>query len=417
LTIRAQASSLDASNAMTEPSPTELEHYRLEVRAWLAAQAPPRPSFKLPDSFMEVSTDAQFAHLRAWQAKVYAAGYLGASWPAAYGGGGKSPAYQTVVNQEMARAEVPFMINVIGLFWAGPTILKLGSEAQKQRYIPKILSGEEIWCQGFSEPENGSDLANAQTTAVRDGDDYVLNGVKTWTSLGVYADHMILLARTQRDAPSKYHGLSYFLSPMRVPNVTTRPIRKLTGEDGFTETRFEDARIPQSCLLGQEGEGWGVAMTTLAFERGAEGGQAGGLAMVPLRVAQVAQLARSTMRDGRPALQDPVVRDALVGFVLEERGLELCASRVCHPALAQPRPYAAAMMAKLRMSEFRRRLYAFAVQLQGSNANLYVGDAHAIADGDYQRGYMNAFSATIGGGTSQIQMNILAERVLGLPKG
>jgi alkylation response protein AidB-like acyl-CoA dehydrogenase len=317
----------------------------------------------------------------------------------------------------MARAEVPFMVNVIGLFWAGPTILKLGSEAQKQRYIPKILSAEEIWCQGFSEPENGSDLANAQTTAEAEGDEYILNGVKTWTSLGAYAAHMILLARTQRDAPSKYHGLSYFLSPMNVPHVTTQPIRKLTGEHGFTETRFENARIPASCLLGQAGDGWSVAMTTLMFERGVEGGQAGGLTMVPLRVAQVAKLARDVQRDGRPAIEDPIVRDALVGFALEERGLELCTSRVRIPALAQPRPFATQLMLKLRMTELRRRLYAFAVHLQGANANLYVGDAHAISDGDYQRGYMNAFSATIGGGTSQIQLNILAERVLGLPKG
>jgi alkylation response protein AidB-like acyl-CoA dehydrogenase len=228
---------------------------------------------------------------------------------------------------------------------------------------------------------------------------------------------MILLARTERNAPSKYHGLSYFLCPMRVPNVSTQPIRKMTGEHGFTESRFEGARIAASCLLGNEGEGWMVALTTLAFERGAEGGQAGGLAMVPLRVAHVVDLARQVQRDGRPAIQDPVLRETLVRFAIEERGLELCASRVRHAVLAQPRPMAAPFMLKLRMTELRRRLCAFAVHLQGANANLYVGDPNAIADGDFQRGYMNAFSATIGGGTSQIQMNILAERVLDLPKG
>jgi alkylation response protein AidB-like acyl-CoA dehydrogenase len=408
---------VDEVPRMSEASATELERFRTQVRTWLAANAPPTPNFKLPDSFMEVSTTAQFEYLRDWQAKVYRAGYLGLTWPAAYGGGGKPAVYQAIVDSEMARANVPFMVNVIGLFWAGPTILKLGSEAQKQRYIPKILSAEEIWCQGFSEPENGSDLANAQMTARRDGEDYVVNGVKTWTSLGAHAHHMILLARTERDTPSKYHGLSFFLSPMRIPHVTTQPIRKLTGEHGFTETRFEGARIPASCLLGNEGEGWMVAMTTLAFERGAEGGQAGGLAMVPLRVAQVVELARRMQRDGRPALEDAWVRDCLVRFSMEERGLELCSRRTRHAVLAQPRPFAVPLMQKLRMSEFRRRLYQFAVQLQGANANLYVGDPNAIDDGDYQRGYMNAFSATIGGGTSQIQLNILAERVLGLPKG
>jgi alkylation response protein AidB-like acyl-CoA dehydrogenase len=400
-----------------EPSTAELSEFRAQVRDWLARNAPPQPAWKLPDSFMEVGTREQFEYLRDWQATVYAAGYLGMSWPKEYGGGGAHAAYQQVVNSEMSRARVPFMVNLIGLFWAGPTILKLGSEAQKQRYIPKILSADEIWCQGFSEPENGSDLANAQMTAVRDGDEYVLDGTKIWTSLGAHAHHMILLARTDRNAPSKYHGLSFFLAPMRVPNVHTVPIRKMTGEHGFTETRFEAARIPASCLLGDEGQGWMVALTTLAFERGAEGGQAGGLAMVPLRVSQVVEMARTLRPEGRPLIEDPLVRDRLVQFAIEERAMELSNQRARIAALAQPRPFAVPMMTKLVMSEFRRRLCAFAVTLQGENAALYVGDPDAYSDGDFQRGYMNAFSATIGGGTSQIQMNILGERVLGLGKG
>jgi alkylation response protein AidB-like acyl-CoA dehydrogenase len=228
---------------------------------------------------------------------------------------------------------------------------------------------------------------------------------------------MILLARTDPAAKSRYHGLSFFLAPMRVPAVTTYRIQKMTGEHGFTETHFDAARVHESCLLGAEGEGWSVAMTVLLFERGAEGGQAGGLAMVPLRVEQVAALARVARRDGRPAIEDARVRDQLVRFALEERGLELSLVRARIPGLAGPRPFAAPMMLKLRMSEYRRRLSKFAVQLQGANANLYVGDPNAIDDGHWQRAYMNAFSATIGGGTSQIQLNILGERVLGLGKG
>jgi alkylation response protein AidB-like acyl-CoA dehydrogenase len=400
-----------------DPSAQELESFRKQVRTWLGANAPKPPRFKLPDSFMEVGTDEQFNYLRDWQQRAYSAGYIGMSWPKQYGGGGMPAAYQAVVNSEMARANVPFMVNLIGLFWAGPTIMKLGSEEQKKRYVPKILSAEEIWCQGFSEPENGSDLANAQTTAIREGDEYVLRGTKVWTSLGVYAHHMILLARTDKTGPSKYHGLSFFLAPMRVPNVETTPIRKMTGEHGFTETRFDDARIPASCLLGEEGQGWGVALTTLAFERGNDGGQAGGLAMVPLRVAQVIALAQVMQRDGRPAIEDPVIRDQLVRFAIEERGLELSQYRMRIASLTQPRPFAIPMMSKLVMSELRRRLCAFAVSLQGEAGNLYVGDSDAWSDGDWQRSYMNAFSATIGGGTSQIQMNILGERVLGLAKG
>jgi len=411
---------------MNEPSDLELAEFRDGVRAFLHEQAPQAPEFKLPDSFMEVGSDSQFEYLRDWQAKVYAAGYLGLSWPKEYGGHGLPGAFQRIVDVEMAIARVPFMVNVIGLFWAGPTILKLGSEVQKQRYIQKILSAEEIWCQGFSEPDHGSDLASARTTAKRDGEHYVLNGTKTWTSLGAYAQHMILLARTDSSgleganaasARGKYQGLSFFLAPMRIPNVTTSKIRKMTGEHGFTETHFEDARVPASCLLGREGEGWSVAMTVLMFERGAEGGQAGGLAMVPLRVEQVVELARTAKRDGRPALEDPAIRDGLVRFAIEERALGASVLRSRNPALAGPRPFAVPMMMKLRMSEFRRRLCAFAVHVQGSNANLYVGDPGALSDGDWQRGYMNAFSATIGGGTSEIQHNILGERMLGLGKG
>jgi alkylation response protein AidB-like acyl-CoA dehydrogenase len=398
-------------------SSQELEHFRKEVRAWLATNAPKPPAFKLPDSFMEVGTDEQFEYLRDFQNKVYRAGFLGMSWPAAYGGGGKPAVFQHIVNDEMAAARVPFMVNLIGLFWAGPTILKLGSEEQKRRYIPKILSADEIWCQGFSEPENGSDLANAQMTAERDGNEYVLNGTKIWTSLGAHAHHMILLARTDKNVTSKYQGLSFFLAPMRVPDVHTLPIRKMTGEHGFTETRFEGARIPADCLLGDEGQGWLVALTTLAFERGTEGGQAGGLAMVPLRVSQLVDLAKSATRDGQPAIEDPVIRDRLVELLIEERSMDLGPARMKHAALHGPRPFALPMMGKLVLSEFRRRMCAFAVELQGSNASLYVGDPDAYQDGNFQRSYMNAFSATIGGGTTQVQMNILGERVLGLGKG
>jgi alkylation response protein AidB-like acyl-CoA dehydrogenase len=396
---------------------SELGEFRTQVRKWLADNAPALPDFKLPDSFMEVGTPQQFEYLQRWQHKVYAAGYLGMAWPAEYGGGGKPQVFQDIVTQEMAAARVPFMVNVIGLFWAGPVILKLGSEAQKRRYIPKILSGEEIWCQGFSEPDNGSDLANAQTTAVRDGDEFVLNGTKIWTSLGTEARHMILLARTDPKADSKYKGLTFFLAPVDIPGVEKRPIRKMTGEFGFNETHFDNARIPADCVLGEEGQGWTVAMATLAFERGADGGQAGGLTMVPLKVDELVEAARVFTRDGRPVIEDPLVRDQLVRFAIEERAIRLNLARLRVPALSQERPFGVMLMTKLVVSEFRRRLSRFAVSLQGEDAKLFAGDPEAYRDADWQRHYMNAYSATIGGGTSQIQLNILGERVLGLAKG
>ena len=392
-----------------------LEDFRKEVGDWLDENTP-KPDFILPDSFMEVGEDQQFEFLQQWQRKVYEAGYLGMCWPKEYGGGGKPAIYQDIADEEMAKRKVPFMVNTLALNWVGPLILKCGTEKQKTSFIKKMLSAEEIWCQGFSEPDNGSDLGNAQLRAVRDGDDYIFNGSKIWTSLATYGKHMILLARTQMDTASKYAGLSFFLAPMDIPGIEISPIRKLTGEFGFAQTFFRDARISAECLMGEEGDGWRMAMTTLAFERKAEGGQAGGQSSIPVEVKDVVELARNTLRDGKPAIEDPLIRDQLVKFLSEERCLGLNQIRAEIPALASDWPASIPMANKLNGSELRRRLTRFAISLQGTNANLYLGDDKAIAGGKWQRAYFNAFSGTIGGGTSEVQRNIIGERILGLPK-
>ena len=394
----------------------ELNEFRAEVSAWLRDNAPGDPGFLLPQSFMEVGTDQQFDFLRDWQRKVYEAGYLGLAWPAEYGGGGEDQALQDIATAEMVHQNVPFMTNTIGLNWAGPLILHMGSEAQKQAYIKRILSAEDIWCQGFSEPDHGSDLGNAQLRAIREGDEFVLNGSKIWTSLGAYADFIILLARTDTQTNTKYEGLSYFLAPMKIAGVDPSPIKKLTGEHGFTQTFFNDARISESCLIGEEGGGWQVAMKTLTFERAVSGGQAGGVASMTVSAREAVELARHALRDGRPAIQDPLVRDQLVSFLMEERGMALNNSRAKIPALISERPASIALSRKLTGTEWRRRLNQFAVTLQGANASRYVGDDSAVDGGRWQRGYFQAFSGTIGGGTTQIQKNIVGERVLGLPK-
>ena len=392
-----------------------VDDFREEVRSWLKGNKPESPSFLLPETFMEVGTDQQFDFLRAWQRKVYEAGYLGMAWPEAYGGGGRAQIYQDIVNQEMAAQRVPFVPNTIGLNWAGPLILDMGSENHKRRYIKNILSAEDIWCQGFSEPDHGSDLGNAQVRAVRDGDDYVINGSKIWTSLGTYAKYMILIARTSVDGPNKYAGLSFFLAPMKVEGIDPTPIKKLTGEYGFCQTYFTDARIPADCMLGNEGEGWSVAMRTLMFERGAVGGQAGGLSMMDLNINDIVELARRAYRNGRPAIEDPLTRDELVKLVIEAKGNALMGSKAKIPALSQSYPNAVPMSGKLRGSELKRKMTRFALSLQGANGARFIGD-DALDGGKWQRSYLNAFSGTIGGGTSQIQKNILGERVLGLPK-
>ena len=396
-------------------SEQELDQFRLEVSAWLRENNPGDPGFLLPESFMEVGTDEQFEYLRDWQRKVYDAGYLGMSWPEEYGGGGKPQVFQDIVSQEMARQRVPFMTNTIGLNWAGPLILQQGTEEDKKKYIKGILNADDIWCQGFSEPDHGSDLGNAQVKAVKDGDDYIINGSKIWTSLGSYAKYMILLARTSNEGPSKYAGLSFFLAPMKTEGIDPQPIKKLTSEYGFCQTFFNDARIPANSIMGREGEGWQVAMATLMFERGNVGGQAGGLSMMDINVNDVLELARRSKRNGKPALEDPLIRDQMVQFLIEAKSNVLMGARTKIPALNTERPTAIAMSGTLRGSELKRRFCQFAISLQGANGGRFISP-EAVDGGKWQRIYFNSFSATIGGGTTQVQYNIMGERVLGLPK-
>ncbi|MEM7016863.1 MAG: acyl-CoA dehydrogenase family protein [Pseudomonadota bacterium] len=401
---------------MNTPSEQELKEFRTEFSNWLEENKPEKPDFILPETFMEVGMDEQFHFLRDWQRKVYEAGYLGMAWPKEYGGGGVHQAFQDVVTSEMTRQQTPFMMNTIGLNWAGPLILHSGSEEQKKKHIQGILSTDDIWCQGFSEPNHGSDLGNAQTKAVRDGDDYVVNGSKIWTSIGAYAKYIILLARTKQDTPNKYDGLSFFLAPMDIPGVSVSPIKKLTGEHGFTQTFFDDAHIPASCMIGQEGEGWKMAMITLTFERGVTGGQAGGHSSMEVKASEVVDLARNVMREGRPALESEYVRDGLVQLLMDEHSMKLNRAQARIPALQSEWPNSIAMSGKLMGTEFRRRMGQFALSMQGANAAYYFGEQNVEGNGAWQRTYFNAFSGTIGGGTSQVQKNILGERVLGLPK-
>ena len=394
----------------------ELTEFRTEVAAWMADNKPADPGFLLPQTFMEVGSDEQFEFLREWQHKLWSAGYLGMAWPKEYGGAGMEPVFQQIADSEMRRAAVPIAFNVIGLSWAGPLILDIGTDEEKEKYVKGILSGEDVWCQGFSEPDHGSDLGNAQCRAVKDGDEYVINGTKIWTTMGNYAKYMILLARTNPEAERKYDGLSFFLSPMEVAGIDPRPIKKITGEYGFTETFFTDARIPASCLMGEEGQGWKIAMKTLEYERGVEAGQAGGLMQVRVVIDDVIEDLRGISRDGEPLLNDPVVRDQLVQFIMEEKAFSLGVRRSGIPALTSDYPFSLNLSSKLRTSEYSRRMRQFAVAAQGGHGSLYVGDQAAVAGGFWQRAYFNNFSTTIGGGTSQIQSNIVGEHVLGLPK-
>ena len=393
-----------------------LTEFRKEISAWLQANKPKDPGFLLPQTFLEIGSEEVLDFLREWQFKVWSAGYLGMAWPTEYGGGGLPIAYQQIADEEMKRLRVPILFNVIGLGWAGPLIINIGSDYEKNVYLKNILSAEDIWCQGFSEPNHGSDLGSIQTQARKEGDDYIINGNKIWTTLGNFAKYMILLARTEDKTERRYDGLSFFLAPMNVDGITTKPIQKLTGEYGFTETFFDDARIPASSLMGEEGWGWRIAMLTLQYERGAESGAAGGPAMTPIYMDDLISMSRKVMRENQPLIKDAITRDELVKLMIEEKAILLGEKRTNITKLCSDYPRSLSLSHKLRSSEFFRRMRQYAISLQGAKGGLYVGDKEAIDDGFWQRAYLNNFGITIGGGTSQIQANIVAEHVLGLPK-
>jgi len=398
------------SEPTLRPEQREFQEY---ARRWLAENAPPAPKFRLPLSAIEVMTVAQRDYLQDWQRRCYEAGLVGCDYPTAYGGGGHE-GFQRLANLEMSRARVPFLINLVGLNMAAPTILVHGSEEQKRRFIPGALRGDEIWCQGFSEPGAGSDMANQQTSAERRGDGWVVNGHKVWTSLGHFAKWMILLARTSRE--HKHDGLSYFLCPIEGhAGVTVRPLVKITGESGFNEVLFEDVEIPDSLRLGAVGQGWAVAMTTLTYERGAGESAGGGGGDGAGPIARLVALARRSRRGGACAADDPITRDAIVAEAIAAEGLRQNMRRARVPALCD-HPLRLPLQQKLLSTELFQRCARLGVEIAGAAGTLYKLDAAAPDAGHWPLAYLNSYGGTIAAGTNEIQRNILGERVLGLPK-
>src|SRR5438093_590021 len=278
----------------------EDEQYRQTLRTWLEANRPQESPPK--------DQDAEFAYRRVWQRKLYEGGWVGINWPKEYSGQGATLIQQAIYAQEMARAHAPQPANGLGISIVGPTLMHHGTEEQKKRFIPKILNADEIWCQGFSEPNSGSDLASLQTKAILDGDDFVVNGQKIWTSLGQYADWCIVLVRTDPNAP-KHRGISFLLVDMHSPGITVRPLKQITGNSEFNETFFDNVRVPKQNLVGALNEGWRVAMTTLTYERGISS------LATQVRIQQqldaMMDYARTTRRNGHTLSQDPVLRQGM----------------------------------------------------------------------------------------------------------
>jgi alkylation response protein AidB-like acyl-CoA dehydrogenase len=352
--------------------------------------------------------------LRAWQRKLSAAGLVGLTWPTAYGGQGLTFMEEMILHQEMGLAKAPPILNVLGVGMAGPTIIAYGSEAQKTRYPAKILSCEEIWCQGYSEPNAGSDLAALQTRAVRDGDAWVVNGQKVWTSLAHIADFMMLLARTDPDAP-RHKGITYFLLDMKLPGVTVKPLRQMTGDAEFNEVFFDNVRVPDSHVLGGVNNGWAVGLTTLMYERLALGF---GL-QVRLRIGLdgLIELSRRMEKTGRVITKDPLIRQKIAQLWIETECLRLTGARAVTRLLRGEVPGPEASTGKMVWVDTHQRLQELAMEIQGPYAQLLRGSDWAVEDGLWQHSFLRSRANSIEGGTTEIQKNIIAERLLGLPKG
>jgi len=378
--------------------PPEAEQFRKELRAWLGAN--------LTDEVVNASrhpgadSDA-FDVLRAWNAQMADAGWSAVSWPTAYGGRGASVLEQLVYAEETTRARVPNPLNIIGINNIAPAIMEYGSERQRRELLPRMLRADDIWCQGMSEPESGSDLASLRTRAVRDGDDFVMNGQKTWTSLGHRADWCQLYVRTDPEAP-KHKGISCFLVDMSLPGITVRPLVTLNGDEDFAEVFFTDARIHAKALLGPLNEGWTVATTTLSHERAAA---ARLYSELQVRLTDlVTDLADATVGT-RPALEDPNTLRRIGELAVRVKFLEVLCQRSISAVLHGGDGFETASLAKSIWGELGQELAALAYDVLGPHGSERWSDFR-----------LTARALTIAGGTTQINKNITAQRVLGLPK-
>ena len=387
------------------------EAFRQRVRRWLEAN--------IPDDWTrfglsEVPRPEAYAFLRKWQATLYDAGFIGITWPKEYGGQGLTFVEEMILHQEMALQKAPPMLNVLGVGMAGPTIIAYGTEEQKKRYPAKILSCEEIWCQGYSEPNAGSDLASLQTRAVKDGDHWVINGQKVWTSLAHIADWMMLLARTDPEAP-KHKGITYFLLDMKSPGVTVKPLKQLTGDAEFNEVFFDNVRVHESRVLGGVNNGWGVGLTTLMYERLALG--FGLQVRLRISVDQLVDMARRMEKNGRSLTKDPVMRQKLAQLWIDTESLKYTGARAVTRLLKGELPGPEASTGKMMWVETHQRLQELAMEIQGPYSQLARGSAAAVDGGVWQYSFLRSRANSIEGGTTEIQKNIIGERVLGLPKG
>jgi alkylation response protein AidB-like acyl-CoA dehydrogenase len=387
--------------------PAETEQWRAGLRAFLKAELP--PGFEGDDDFFD--NEEQMAFAREFTKKVGAKRWFAPAWPERYGGMGKSQVEQMILNEELAYHRAPSGGRLFTIGITGPTMLVHGSEEQKQRYLPEMASGETWYCQGFSEPGSGSDLASMETKAVRDGDDYVINGQKIWTSNGHIADRMLLLARTNQDVP-KHKGISAFVVDMKAPGISVQGIPNIAYRRDFNQVFFEDVRVPAKDLMGGVDNGWYVATTTLDFERS----NIAAISGARRTVHDLVRWAKAKHPGGRP-WDKASVRHKLADLVVEVEVGRLVAYRTAWLQAKGDVPNYEASMGKVWMALLGIKVANTGVNLMGAHGQLGPGSPWAQLHGRLQTAYLLAMSGPIGGGTSEIQKNIIAQRGLGLPRG
>jgi alkylation response protein AidB-like acyl-CoA dehydrogenase len=388
----------------------EDEAFRTEFRSWLETNVP--RDWRDDDELADPDSQSEFDRRRAWHRKLYDAGWMCIHWPKDFGGRGATLMQQFIYHQELDHAKAPPVVNFQGIARVGPTLMQWGTPEQKARFIPKIPSAEEIWCQGLSEPNHGSDLAAVETRAVDNGDHFIVNGSKVWTSNAHHANFSTLLCRSDTSAP-KHRGLSYLLVDLKSPGVTIHPLVQITGESGFNQVFFEDVAVPKSNLVGKWNQGWMVAITNMMFERTIHGGRTD----MMVEVRQLGDLAKQVQRNGRPALEDQYVRARIASFACEAEGLKYTSLRQLTRQLRGLPPGPEGSVMKLGTTELNLRIQKFAMELLGPYSQFEYRAAGAIDRGKWSHRMLAARRGTIAAGTNEIQHNIIGERVLGLPKG
>jgi len=405
---------------MVSEKSEKAEAFRPEVRAWLDENLPKvwgTPEYEPPEPFSQEAQDLG----KSFQKKLYEAGYTGFGVPKEYGGVERPTEEIAIIREELARRGPLPAPASLGLLMVVQTLLREGKEWQKERFIPKILSSEECWCEGFSEPNAGSDLANVQTTGVRDGDEWVVNGQKVWSSASKFADWGLLVVKTDPDAP-RHRNLSYFVFDCTSPGFSRRPLRQMSGEAEFGEMFFDDMRIPHENMIGEEGRGWYVAMTTLQAERGA-GGAAQAIAGMDMAalvglggVDILIELAKNTKRYGKTVWEEASFRQRIVQFAIENQAMRYSGIRMGIRMRKGQLTGNEFSIGKVFMTEQAKRRGDMVMEIIGAYSQLVRGSKRAVDDGQWVQQMLGARGGTIAAGTSEIIRNIIAERILGLPR-